>query len=193
MPATDDISLAATIDFSPATAGADPHRKAVLMIRQSLDPNSPYADACIHGNGLTAIQWRDTEGEATYETQAQANAPKRVLIEKRGDYLSMSFGSSDKDLQPAGGACKVQFTGDMYIGLGVCAQRRPHREGRLFRCRDRHARPDHRPGRPRRPGLHAGNHPAFQQGPPGRLCRHAAAASARRGAQLVGRQHAVLQ
>jgi len=132
VPATGDISLAATIDFSPATAGADPHRKAVLMIRQSLDPGSPYADACIHGNGLTAIQWRDTKGEATYETQAQANAPKRVLIEKRGDYLSMSFGSSDKDLQPAGGACKVQFTGEMYIGLGVCAHNAARIEKAVF-------------------------------------------------------------
>jgi TolB protein len=115
-----DLALSANIDFAAATAGADPHRKAVLMIRQSLDADSAYADACIHGNGLTAIQWRDTKGNPTYENQAQANAPKRVRIEKRGDYLSMSFGSSDADMQPAGGACKVQLTGDFYIGIGVC-------------------------------------------------------------------------
>ena len=121
IPASSDISLAATIDFATATAGADPHRKAFLMIRQSLDADSPYADACVHGVGLTAIQWRDTKGDPTFETESQTNAPKRIRIEKRGDYLSMSFGSSDNDLQPAGGACKVHFTGDMYIGLGVCA------------------------------------------------------------------------
>ena len=69
------------------------------MIRQSLDADSPYADACLHANGLTAIQWRDTKGDVTYETQAQANGPKRIRLEKRGDYLSMSFGSSDKDMQ----------------------------------------------------------------------------------------------
>jgi len=122
-----DVSLAATIEFAAATAGSDPHRKAVVMIRQSLDPASPYADACIHGNGLKAIQWRDTAGAVTYETQAQANAPKRVCIEKRGNYLSMSFGTSDKDMQPAGGACKVALTGDYYVGIGVC----PHNAARL--------------------------------------------------------------
>jgi WD40 repeat protein len=116
-----DLSLAATIDFAAATAGADPHRKGVLMIRQSLDADSPYADACVHGNGLTAIQWRDTKGDPTFETESQTSAPRRIRIEKRGDYLSMSFGSSDADLQPAGGACKVVFTGDFYIGIGVCA------------------------------------------------------------------------
>jgi TolB protein len=122
-----DISLVANVDFSAATAGADQHRKAVLMIRQSLDADSAYADACIYGNGLTAIQWRDAKGEVTYETQAQVNAPKRVRIEKRGNYVSISFGSSDNDLQPAGGACKVAFTGDFYIGIGVC----PHNVHRV--------------------------------------------------------------
>jgi TolB protein len=127
IPAGSDISLAANIEFAAATTGADPHRKAVVMIRQSLDADSPYADACIHGNGLTAIQWRDTKGGATYETQAQANAPRRVRIEKRGNYLSMSFGSSDSDLQGAGGACKVVLNGDFYIGIGVC----PHNVHRV--------------------------------------------------------------
>ena len=121
IPAASNISLAASVEFASGTAGADPHRKAFLMIRQSLDPKSPYADACLHGNGLTAIQSRDTDGDPTFETQAQVNAPKRLRIEKRGDYLSMSFGSSDQDLQPAGGACKVKFSGDIYVGIGVCA------------------------------------------------------------------------
>ncbi len=132
IPAASDISLAATIDFAPATAGADPHRKAFLMIRQSLDDNSPYADACVHGNGLTAIQWRDTKADPTYETESQANGPKRLRIEKRGDYLSMSFGSSDQDLRPAGGACKVRFTGDIFVGLGVCAHNAARMEKVIF-------------------------------------------------------------
>jgi hypothetical protein len=46
-----------------ASAGTIEHRKAFLMIRQGLDPNSRYADACLHGNGMTALQWRDGKGE----------------------------------------------------------------------------------------------------------------------------------
>jgi len=126
-----DVTLAATVEFAAST-GADPHRKAVLMLRQSLDPASPYADACLHGNGLTAIQWRDAKGDVTYETQAQANAPKRVRIEKRGNYLSMSFGTSDSDLQPVGGACKVELPGEYYIGLGVGAHSAARLEKAVF-------------------------------------------------------------
>ena len=126
-----DLTFAATVEFAPST-GADPHRKAVLMIRQTLDPASPYADACLHGNGLTAIQWRDTKADPTYETQAQANAPKRVRLEKRGNYLSMSFGTSDSDLQPVGGACKIELPGEFYIGLGVGAHSAARRETATF-------------------------------------------------------------
>src|SRR4051794_37780875 len=38
-----DISLAADIAFQGN--GGDPHRKACLIVRQSLEPDSPYADA----------------------------------------------------------------------------------------------------------------------------------------------------
>ncbi len=119
--ASGDVTLAANLDFAPATAGAIVHRKAVVMIRQSLDQDSPYADACVHGNGMTALQWRDEKGVRTFEIEARANAPKRLRIEKRGDYFSMSIGTSDADLQPAGGSCKVALTGDYYIGVGLCS------------------------------------------------------------------------
>ena len=154
VPATTDFSLSATVEFSSATAGADSHRKALLMIRQSLDADSTYADACIHGNGMTAIQYRLSKGERTFETQAQANMPKRVRLEKRGDFFSMSFGSSDADLQPAGGACKVPMTGDIYIGIGVCAQRIPAGDGSFLR---HHHYPDHEHDGPHANAFHFGN------------------------------------
>ncbi len=128
----DNFTLAADVVFDKATPGAVEHRKAVLMIRQSLDPNSPYADACVHGNGMTALQWRDAPGEISYEIQANADAPRRLRIEKRGSYFSMSIGSSDADLHPAGGACKVELTGDYYVGLGVCSHTRDRLETASF-------------------------------------------------------------
>ena len=49
-----DLSLAANIQFQGT--GGNPHRKACLIIRQSLDPDSAYADVAVHGVGLTALQ-----------------------------------------------------------------------------------------------------------------------------------------
>src|SRR5258708_406824 len=51
-----DVSLTAQISF-PTTTGNE-HKKAALIIRQSLDTDSVYADIARHGNGLTALQFR---------------------------------------------------------------------------------------------------------------------------------------
>ncbi len=85
-----DVTLTADIAFEGA--GGNPHRKAVLMIRQSLDPDSVYADIARHGVGLTSLQWREEKGGTTHEVQANINAPQRLRIEKRGDYFYMFLG-----------------------------------------------------------------------------------------------------
>jgi Tol biopolymer transport system component len=123
--ASGDVSLEALIEFiatNPSTGTPDPHRKACLMIRQSLDPDSPYVDAATHGEGLTSLQWRETKGGVTHEVQANVSGPARLKIEKRGDYAMMSFARrGEPALQPAGGAAKVAITGEYYIGLAVSA------------------------------------------------------------------------
>src|SRR6202035_445062 len=52
-----DVAIAA--DISILGRGGNPHKKAVLIVRQSLDPDSIYADIALHVNGLTALQYRD--------------------------------------------------------------------------------------------------------------------------------------
>src|SRR5262249_40573166 len=74
--ASGDVMLTADIAF--VGKGAQEHRKAVLMVRQSLDADSAYADVALHGNGLTSLQYRDENGAATHEIQANVFAPKRL-------------------------------------------------------------------------------------------------------------------
>jgi TolB protein len=119
-----DVALEATVQFIGSSP--EPHRKACLLIRQSLDPDSPYIDAARHGDGLTSLQWREVKGDVTHEIQSNISAPTRLRIEKRGDYVSMYV-----DGAPAGGATKVQLTGDYYVGLAVTA----HNAGRLETAR----------------------------------------------------------
>ena len=52
-----DASISADFDFVGEKGNA--HRKGVLMIRQSLDPHSIYADVARHGDGLASLQYRD--------------------------------------------------------------------------------------------------------------------------------------
>src|SRR5215213_5264740 len=86
-----DATLAADINF--LDDGGNAHRKACLLIRQSLDADSAYADAALHGDGLTSLQYRETKGARTYEIQSSVKGPKRLCIEKRGKYVSMSIAS----------------------------------------------------------------------------------------------------
>lgn len=114
-----DFTLAANIKF-PAPGG-NAHRKACLMVRQSLDANAAYVDVAVHGNGLTSLQFRDANGELTHEIQASVSAPERVRIEKHGDYISLSLAATNDTLRPAGVMCKHVFKEPFYVGLAVCA------------------------------------------------------------------------
>src|SRR6266478_2521250 len=88
-----DVTLTADISF--VGKGVNEHRKAVLMIRQSLDADSAYADVALHGSGLTSLQFREEKGVATHEIQASVSAPKLLRIEKRGAYFTMSLADAD--------------------------------------------------------------------------------------------------
>lgn len=125
-----DVSLAATIDW-PAEGG-DPHRKACLIIRQSLAPDAAYADAVVHGDGLCSIQYRESAGEVTHEVQSGVSGPHRLRIEKRGDYVSMSIGADADSMRASGGAFRIHFNEPFYVGLGVCAHNDDRIETAVF-------------------------------------------------------------
>src|SRR5260370_22919252 len=114
-----DVTLTADIAF--LGKGVNEHRKAVLMIRESLDADSPYADAALHGNGLTSLQYREEKGAATHEIQANISAPKRVRIEKRGAYFSMCLADASGEFRPAGGSTRIALKEPYYVGIGVCS------------------------------------------------------------------------
>src|SRR5689334_17175700 len=91
---TGDVVLTADVRF--IGAGTVAHRKIMLMVRQSLDPGSPYADASLHGDGLTSLQYRPTAGAETLEVKQTApsdlSGPVRLRIERRGDTFTMQAG-----------------------------------------------------------------------------------------------------
>jgi Tol biopolymer transport system component len=125
-----DFMLTADVKF--IGTGGNPHRKACLLVRQSLEPGSVYADVALHGSGLTALQYRDTPDGATHEIQSNISAPVRVRIEKRGDYISMWLAAAGEELKPAGGYLRIPFEGKFYVGLGVCAHDNKAMEKAVF-------------------------------------------------------------
>ena len=125
-----DFSFTANISFV-GTSSAE-HRKAVLMFRQTLDADSPYVDVTLHGNGMTALQFRDEKGGLTREVQASLWGPKRLRVVKRGDYAYMSLAGDDNELHMAGGWIRVPLTGTFYAGIGVCSHNKNAVEKAVF-------------------------------------------------------------
>jgi Tol biopolymer transport system component len=122
-----DGDIALTADISFPAAGTDPHRKGCLILRQSLDADSAYADIAVHGDGLTSLQYRSGQGELTHEVQANVSAPRRLGIERRGNYVSATV-----DGAPAGGSVWLELNEPFYVGLAVCSHIRGVSEEVLF-------------------------------------------------------------
>jgi hypothetical protein len=125
-----DVTLTADISF--IGSGAEAHRKAVLMIRQSLDADSPYADVARHGDGLTSLQARDEKGVNTSEVQSATKAPARVRIAKHGDYFYIWVAAEGEELQFSGGSMRVPMHDPFYVGIGVCSHNKDMIEKAVF-------------------------------------------------------------
>ncbi len=117
-----DATLEADIVFPPG--GSQPKAKAVLIFRDSLAPESAYADVAIHADGHVTLQYRDAQGAKTVDTTstfaATPGTPARLRIERRGNTFTVAAG-------PVGGPMTVSapvtvpLAGEVYAGMGVCA------------------------------------------------------------------------
>jgi TolB protein len=124
--------LALTADISFLGQGGAPHRKACLMIRQSLDPDAAYVDVALHGDGLTSLQFREAKGAATHEIQANLSSPRRLRIEKQGKYVRMHLAAMGEELRFSGAAVRLPFEEPFYVGIGVCAHNKDAVEKAVF-------------------------------------------------------------
>src|ERR1044071_3666549 len=141
-----DFSLQSAIQWF--TAGGNAHKKACLLARQSLAPDSPYIDVAVHGNGLISLQYREVAGGPTREIQAIPGtasrvSPGRVALERQGESFFLSVLPSDavalssstpSQFQPSGAFFRLRLADPLYVGLGVCA----HDDAKIEKARFSH-------------------------------------------------------
>jgi TolB protein len=119
-----DCSL--TADITLVGQGKNAHRKAGLMIRQSLDPDAPYVDVVIHGDGMIALQYRPAKGEITKDIKSKVKSPATVKIERQGDAFTVAIApktdkpAAEPAFQPTG-SIKVELKDPIYAGLALSA------------------------------------------------------------------------
>lgn len=113
-----DLDLSAEVQL--LGTGSQPHRKAGWVVRQSLDPDSAYVSAVVHGDGLTSIQYRLERGGPTLEVRSALVKPVTLRLERRGDLFTLSAALAGQALQTAGSA-KIALRDPVYVGLAVCS------------------------------------------------------------------------
>jgi Tol biopolymer transport system component len=125
-----DLHIAADVAFEGA--GTDPHRKAGLMIRQNLTPGSPYADVMLHGDGMVALQYREVQDGPTRQIISAVAHPRRVRLEREGDFVYFSVAGPDGVLHHAGGSFRIPFQAPYLVGLALSAHNNAVTETAVF-------------------------------------------------------------
>jgi catechol 2,3-dioxygenase-like lactoylglutathione lyase family enzyme len=119
--ASGDLVLTADVAF-PAHAynhDPDPHRKGILMFRQTLDAGGEYVGASWHGSGMIALQFRRERGANSEDVELNIDAPRTVRIEKHGDTFTLFLSRKGEPLQQVGASVTLHFKEPFYVGLGA--------------------------------------------------------------------------
>ena len=120
-----DVSLAADVSFPDAQGYGD--RKAVLVIRQSLDDDSKEAMIGEHGVGMIHLAERTASGAMMQDAQFRFGGTlagvhaRRIAIEKHGDSISIFVSLAGEPLHQFGPPVTLHFDGPFYVGIGFCS------------------------------------------------------------------------
>jgi len=124
-----DFILQARVEF--IGNGVDPHRKLGWIVRSTLDDDSPYADATVHGDGLTSLQFRRTKGAITEQVRSTVTGPDFIQLERKGsDYIfsAARFGEILATCQT-----NLALGDEVYAGLFLCSHNSNVVEKAIFR------------------------------------------------------------
>jgi regulation of enolase protein 1 (concanavalin A-like superfamily) len=116
---TGNFTVMATMRF--LGRGAD-HRKAGIMVRQSLDTDATYADVVIHGNGMPGLQWRSRQGEDTNAFDLPFDGPGtfKVRLVRTGVRIYMYLAKDGSELKEIAHT-EVSLRNPILVGLAVCS------------------------------------------------------------------------
>ena len=127
---TGNFTVSATLRF--LGQGAE-HRKAGIVVRQSLDTDATYADVVVHGSGMPALQWRSKQGEDTNTFDLPYDGPGTFKVKLVRTGVKMFMYVAKENAEPKLIAnTEVSFTGPVLVGLGVCSHQPDASETVIF-------------------------------------------------------------
>ncbi len=112
-----DFIISATIRF--IGKGTADHRKIGIIARDKLTADSKYADACVHGDELTSLQFRASDGAQTEEVKLSSFHPTEIALQRVGNTFTFSaavFGENYKSVSK-----EMPLNEEVYAGLFICS------------------------------------------------------------------------
>ena len=100
--------------------GVDPHRKLGWIVRSSLEPDSAYADAAVHGDGMISLQFRRATGRETEESRSAVTGADVIQLERRGRTYIMSVARFGEPFTRTE-VTDLDLGDQVYVGLFVCS------------------------------------------------------------------------
>jgi Tol biopolymer transport system component len=125
-----DFILRARVEF--IGQGVEAHRKTGWIVRQSLDPGAPYADAAEHGSGLTSLQFHRAAGSNTEEIQLTLSNANVLQLERKGNTYVFSAARYGEPFATAQ-LTNLDLGDEVCAGLFICAHTADAVEKAVFR------------------------------------------------------------
>lgn len=100
--------------------GRVPHRKIGVIVRKSLDADSPYVDIALHGDGLTSLQVRRAARDETTQTMAPIAGANVVQLSRKGNKYAMRVAWDGEPLCTPRDV-EVDLGDEIYVGIFACS------------------------------------------------------------------------
>jgi TolB protein len=128
-----DFAIEARVEF--LGSGVEPHRKAGCIIRPSFDADGTYVDAALHGDGLTALQYRRAKGGLSEHVVAPIKGADVIRLERSGERYRFAASKSGAGEAPPAVAdlAGVTLGNPVYVGLFLCSHNGGVTERAIFR------------------------------------------------------------
>jgi TolB protein len=112
-----NFAVTATAQF--LTEGNE-HRKAVIMLRKTLDTASPFIHLVLHGNGMPGVQFRNSQGDNTNTVDLPIEGPGifKLHLVRQGATIIVSLAKDGAPLRELG-RTDNQLGSPVLVGLGV--------------------------------------------------------------------------
>jgi TolB protein len=112
-----DVAVTATTRF---LTDGNPHRKAVIMLRKTVDADSPFVQLAIHGDGMPAVQFRNAKADTTNTVDFLVEGPGiwTLKLVRQGSNVTVWVGKDGAPLRELGQTL-TQLGNPVLVGLGV--------------------------------------------------------------------------